>query len=69
VPREPLPGRPVNAVEQLVELIERVSGIVVPEREVDRLQALAEGRAAAGKRSLAAYVRSLAKARDSDEWR
>jgi len=60
----------VTGVGSLVELIERVSGIVVPDRELGRLQVIAEQRAAAsGQRDLYGYVRYLADTRDSDEWR
>jgi chemotaxis protein methyltransferase CheR len=60
----------VNGFGSLVELIERVSGIAVPARELERLRAIAEQRvAASGQRNLNGYVRYLADSRDSDEWR
>lgn len=58
------PGR------KLMLLVERVSGIVLPDRELQRLTDWAERRAALKKfRDVNAYVEDLRRNRDSGEWR
>jgi len=60
----------MTAVEALVALIEQASGIVVPERDLGRLERTASERASAlALPDLAAYVRLLRQSRDGDEWR
>ncbi len=57
-------------IDRLCDLLERVSGIVTPQREMERLASLAEKRAvASGQGSLSRYIRYLADGGDSDEWR
>ncbi len=54
----------------LVELIEKVSGNVIPERNFSRLEQTARDRVAATKFSdLEEYVAMLKRDRDGDEWR
>ncbi len=58
------PGR------KLMLLVERMSGIVLPERELERLTNWALSRATVrGLKGLNAYVESLRRDPDSDEWR
>lgn len=60
----------MKELEPLVSLIEDVSGIVVPERDLGRLGASARDRiAATGQRSLEAYIQWLRLDRDGAEWR
>ncbi|MCK5378499.1 MAG: methyltransferase domain-containing protein [Acidobacteria bacterium] len=55
---------------KLMLLVERISGIVLPERELQRLTNWALDRAAArGFKDLNAYVDALRRDPDSDEWR
>jgi len=60
----------VNPLLELAALIEKITGNVIPEREMSRLEAVASGRAeSSGQKTLARYLRYLQASGDSDEWR
>ena len=57
-------------LEALADLIERITGNVIPQREMERLRRVATERAAAsGQENLRRYVRFLSDRGDTDEWR
>lgn len=58
-----------DAAVELAELIESVSGVVVPDRDLERLGVLATERAdATGERGLAEYLARLRRDLDWEEW-
>jgi len=60
----------VTDLEALADLIERITGNVIPQREMERLRRVANERAAAsGQENLRRYVRFLSDRGDTDEWR
>jgi len=60
----------VTEIEALAELIERMSGNVIPDREMARLGRVAAERAvASGQGSIGRYIRFLTDRGDTDEWR
>lgn len=60
----------MNHLAALAALIEKITGNVIPEREMTRLEAVAIQRAdASGQKSLDRYLRYLQSGGDSDEWR
>ena len=59
-----------TALDALVLLIEKVSGNVIPERDLSRLEKITQARIGATKlANLDAYVAMLKKDQDGDEWR
>jgi len=60
----------MTVVEDLVRLIEEVSGNVVPDRDHDRLEAIAQERAReAACKDLESYIKLLKRDQDGAEWR
>ncbi len=60
----------MNHLAELAALIEKVTGNVIPEREMTRLEAVAIQRAeSSGQKTIERYLRYLNAGGDSDEWR
>jgi len=60
----------MSSLKRLAELVEKVGGIVTPEREVERLKKVANVRmAATGAADLESYARMLEERPDGEEWR